>query len=103
MEQFENGTRTCPCHPACEEDSYPASVSSVTWPNREHQVKIRLQYVVHHFSGNCSNAQRNREREPGEDQCLLHVNEREDDRGQDCLQPRCELTLNRFRVQGFCF
>ena len=38
MDQFYNGTRSCPCRPACLEENYPASVSSVKWPNEKHQV-----------------------------------------------------------------
>ena len=38
MDQFYNGTRGCPCRPACLEENYPASVSSVKWPNEKHQV-----------------------------------------------------------------
>merc|ERR1719507_1164284 len=38
MNQFYNGTRGCPCRPACLEENYPAaSVSSVKWPNEKHQ------------------------------------------------------------------
>ena len=38
MEQFNNGSRFCPCEPSCVEEVYPASVSSVTWPSNKHKV-----------------------------------------------------------------
>ena len=40
MEQFNNGTKVCPCEPSCEEEVYPASVSSVTWPSKKYQVTV---------------------------------------------------------------
>ena len=38
MEEFNNETRACPCEPSCEEEVYPASVSSTTWPNKKYMV-----------------------------------------------------------------
>ena len=38
MEEFNNETRACPCEPSCEEEVYPASVSSATWPSKKYMV-----------------------------------------------------------------
>ena len=40
MHQFENGTKTCPCHPSCKEELYPATVTSKIWPSSKYQVNI---------------------------------------------------------------
>ena len=42
MEEFNNGTKVCPCEPPCEEEVFPASVSSVNWPSKKYKV-VRLQ------------------------------------------------------------
>ena len=38
MEEFNNETRACPCEPSCEEEVYPTSVSSATWPSKKYMV-----------------------------------------------------------------
>ena len=40
MDQFNNGTKVCPCEPACEEELYPASVTSVKWPGKKNKVYL---------------------------------------------------------------
>ena len=42
MDQFNNGTKACPCEPSCEEEVYSASVSSVTWPRKKYKVVIYI-------------------------------------------------------------
>ena len=37
--QFENGEKTCPCHPSCIEENYPVTVTSKTWPSSNYQVR----------------------------------------------------------------
>ena len=38
MDQFNNGSRVCPCEPSCVEEVYTASVSSMTWPSNKYKV-----------------------------------------------------------------
>ena len=45
MDQFSSGTRVCPCEPACAEELFPASVTSVKWPGKKYKVSILLYYV----------------------------------------------------------
>ena len=45
MDQFNNGTIMCPCEPACTEELYPASVTSVKWPGNKY--KVYLYYIIY--------------------------------------------------------
>ena len=45
MEEFNNETRACPCEPSCEEEVYPASVSSLTWPSKKYKVFESQQFL----------------------------------------------------------
>merc|ERR1712012_238976 len=46
MEEFNNGTKVCPCEPPCEEEVFPASVSSVTWPSSKYKDTAARTYGV---------------------------------------------------------
>ena len=46
MDQFNNGSRDCPCEPSCLEERFPATVSSVTWPSKKYMVSMKILYFL---------------------------------------------------------
>ena len=49
MDQFNNGSRDCPCEPSCLEERFPATVSSVTWPSKKYKVSMKIFYHYQYF------------------------------------------------------